>query len=67
MPMIRVDLIEGRTPEQHRQLIKRLSEVTAEVLDTPIERVRVCVNEVPPTHWGIGGVSISELRPAQVR
>ena len=61
MPFIRVDILEGRTPEQKRALIKELTEVTSRVLDTPAERVRVVITEIPKTHWGIGGVPVSEI------
>lgn len=61
MPFIRVDMLEGRTPEQKRALIRELSETASRVLDTPIDRVRVLINEIPKTHWGIGGKPVSEI------
>ncbi len=35
MPLIRVDMLEGRTPEQKRELIRELTETTSRVLGTP--------------------------------
>jgi len=54
-------MLEGRTPEQKRALIRELTETTARVLDTPKERIRVVLYEVPKTHWGIAGTPVSEI------
>ena len=57
MPIIHVNLIEGRSPEKVAKLIENITEVTVETLDAPRESVRVLVNEIPGTHWGIAGKS----------
>lgn len=57
MPIIHVNLIEGRPTEKVTKLIENITEVTAETLDAPRESVRVLVNEIPGTHWGIAGKS----------
>jgi 4-oxalocrotonate tautomerase len=56
MPLLQVSLIEGRTTEQKHELIAQLTETVVRVLDAPREAVRVIINEVPPEHWGVGGV-----------
>lgn len=69
MPFVRIDVLEGRTPEMLEQLIERVSATVADTLQTPIDRVRVVVNEVPPHLWGIGGVPASRVpgrAPGQV-
>lgn len=60
MPLVRIDLLEGRPREKLERLIRNVSEVVAGTLDTPIERVRVVINEVSPDLWGIAGVPASE-------
>ena len=62
MPLIQVNLIEGRSPEKIEQLMKQLTEVTATTLDAPKESVRVLVNEVPDTHWGVAGETMKKRR-----
>lgn len=57
MPIIHVNLIEGRPPEKVAKLIETITEVTVETLDAPRESVRVLVNEIPGSHWGIAGKS----------
>ena len=67
MPFVRIDLLEGRPREKLKRLIRNVSEVVAGTLDTPIERVRVVINEVPADLWGIGGVPASETDRAPGR
>jgi 4-oxalocrotonate tautomerase len=64
MPLVRVDMLEGRSPEAVEELHRRLAELVSEVLDTPIERVRTYITQFPPEAWGIGGVQTSADRVA---
>lgn len=63
MPFIQVTLLEGRNTDEKHTLIRRLTEVTAEVLGGDAQRVRVALYEVSSDDWGIGGVPVSVLRP----
>ncbi|OCS90635.1 4-oxalocrotonate tautomerase [Caryophanon latum] len=65
MPFIHVTLIEGRTPEKKEQLIAALTQTVHEVIDAPIESVRVCLQEVPAAHWGIAGQSVKKRKANQ--
>ena len=56
MPLVRIDIMEGRPPEKIRELHGRVAALVAEILDTPIERVRTYITQFPPEGWGIGGV-----------
>lgn len=60
MPLIQVTLCEGRTPEQLRSLISALTTATVDAIDAPKSAIRVVLNEVPPTHWAAGDVTIAE-------
>ena len=62
MPLIQVSIIEGRSAEQKETLIRRLTEVACEVLDSQPGQVRVIITEVKPEHWGIGGESVRAKR-----
>lgn len=57
MPIIHVNIIEGRPKEKVAQLIENITETTVETLDAPRESVRVLVAEVPASHWGVAGKS----------
>lgn len=57
MPIINVNLLAGRSNEVKAALIRRLTDAAVDTLDVPVEAVRVLLHEVPPEHWGAGGVS----------
>ncbi|MEH7094319.1 4-oxalocrotonate tautomerase [Neobacillus vireti] len=60
MPLINVQIMEGRPPEKITELIKNLTHTVEETLNAPKESIRVIVTEVPKTHWGIAGIPVSE-------
>lgn len=64
MPFVEVTLGAGRTPEQLRTLITKLTEAVVEAVGAPKDAVRVCIREVPDTHWAAGDVTIDERRKA---
>jgi 4-oxalocrotonate tautomerase len=61
MPIANIQLIAGREPQLKTSLIKAVTAVIAETLKVKPETVRVILTEVPPEHWGIGGVTAKEL------
>jgi 4-oxalocrotonate tautomerase len=63
MPFIQVTIVEGRTPEQKHDLMKKLTDATAESLGSDPQRIRVAIYEVSTDEWAIGGEPISKLRP----
>jgi len=65
MPLVEVTLVEGRTPEQLRTLISRLTTAVVDSVGAPKENVRVVLREVPATHWAGGDVTIEERRGQQ--
>lgn len=60
MPTIRVDLFEGRTPEQKRNLVKALTQACVDALGSKPESVDVLLFELKPSDWATGGVLWSE-------
>jgi 4-oxalocrotonate tautomerase len=62
MPLVEVTLVEGRTPEQLRTLISKLTAAVVDAVGAPRENVRVVLREVPATHWAAGDVTIAERR-----
>ena len=63
MPLIQVTLIEGRSAQAKAALIQRLTDAAVESIAAPREAVRVILQEVPPAHWGVGGVSKAAPTP----
>ncbi len=60
MPTIRVELFEGRTPEQKKAFVQALTEATCKTLGTAPESVDVILTEVKKSDWATGGVLWSE-------
>lgn len=61
MPIATVQIMEGRTEAQKAEMIARVTEAISESLGAPPESVRVLVQELPKTHWGIGGKTAKAL------
>ncbi|MDR4886033.1 2-hydroxymuconate tautomerase [Fredinandcohnia sp. QZ13] len=60
MPFVQINILEGRSPEKKERLIREVSMLVSEVLESPIENVRIMINEMPPEHWGIAGESVKK-------
>ncbi|MDB5079957.1 MAG: hypothetical protein JWP00_1881 [Chloroflexi bacterium] len=59
MPIIRVEIQEGRPPETKEKLIAALTDTVVDTLGVAPEQVRVLLYELPKTHWGIAGKSVA--------
>jgi len=55
MPVITVELFEGRTKEQKAQFAKELTELTVRVLGTSREQVWIIFRDTPKADWAMGG------------
>lgn len=62
MPIIQISLVEGRSPQMLRDLIRNVVNATHETLGAPKETIKVILTEVKPTHWGSGDQTIAEKR-----
>ncbi|WP_338473003.1 2-hydroxymuconate tautomerase [Niallia sp. XMNu-256] len=62
MPFIQINIVEGRSPEKKEKLIAEVSELVSDVLEAPLESVRVMIQEMQPEHWGIAGESVKKKR-----
>lgn len=60
MPFIQINIIEGRSAEKKERLIEEVTKTVANVLESPVENVRVLISEVQPAHWGIAGESVAK-------
>ena len=59
MPVVVVEMWEGRTPEQKEKLIKGITRAFEEIGVKP-ERLSVIIHENPKTNWGVGGNQASK-------
>lgn len=61
MPFAQIYMIEGRTEDQRRAVIEKVSQALVEATGAPKEAVRVWIQEVPKTNWGIAGRTAKDL------
>ncbi|MGM7702871.1 2-hydroxymuconate tautomerase [Pseudalkalibacillus sp. Hm43] len=62
MPIAQIHILEGRSKEQKRTLIKEVTEAIHRSTGTDIERIRVLLYEIPNENWATGGVSKEESK-----
>ncbi len=55
MPFVSVKMLEGRTKEQKKNLIKSITKSVSETLNIGEENVWVAIEEFPSDEWGLGG------------
>ncbi len=55
MPIIRIELLQGRSPAIKANLIARITDAAVTTLEVDPEQVRVLLYELPPEHWAVGG------------
>lgn len=62
MPTIRVEMFEGRTPEQKQAFVKALTQAAEDTLGSRPEDVDVLLYEIKKSDWATGGVLWSEQK-----
>jgi len=56
MPIVRVEMYEGRSMDQKRELARDLTEVVARVTGNSADAVHVIIEEIRRENWAIGGL-----------
>ena len=59
MPIVQIELWEGRTDAQKAKLIEAVSEVFQD-LDVKKDHEIVAIHETPRSNWGLGGLHRSQ-------
>ena len=62
MPTIRVELMEGRTPEQKKNLVKALTQAVVETLGSKADSVDVLLYDIKRSDWATAGELWSEMK-----
>lgn len=63
MPIIRVEMLEGRSKEQKSQLVTSLSNEMARITGCGVDSIYVVIEEVSKDNWGLSGQLFSEKFP----
>jgi 4-oxalocrotonate tautomerase len=54
-------MIEGRTEDQKRAVIEKVTQAMVEAVDAPRENVRVWIHDMPKENWGIAGKTVKDM------
>ncbi|HJG49747.1 2-hydroxymuconate tautomerase [Limosilactobacillus ingluviei] len=60
MPLVHIELLEGRTPEQLKGLVQDVTAAIAKNANVPEERIHIVLSEMKPDHYAVGGTLKSE-------
>jgi 4-oxalocrotonate tautomerase len=55
MPIIHVEMFEGRSQEQKREFVEAITRETCRILKCEPSSVDILFNEVPKRHWATAG------------
>jgi len=64
MPTIRIELLEGRTPEQKKKLVTAVTQAVVDSLGSKPDSVDILLFDIPRGNWATGGLLWSEPRPS---
>lgn len=60
MPIVTIKMLEGRTDEQKRDLVAKVTDAVSETTNAPKEKVAVIIEEMSPNHYGVAGKRVSD-------
>jgi len=56
MPILQVEMLKGRTIEQKRNMVKKVTDAVTETLNCPKEAVRIIIREMELENFASAGV-----------
>jgi 4-oxalocrotonate tautomerase len=60
MPYITVKMLEGRTEEQKKALVEKVTAAVSETTGAPEQNVVVFIEEMSKNHYAVGGKRLSD-------
>lgn len=63
MPIIRVEMLEGRSIEKKRELVTTLTRETARIAGCSEDSIYVVIEDVKKENWGVAGQLLSDKYP----
>ncbi|MDO4642803.1 MAG: 2-hydroxymuconate tautomerase [Cardiobacteriaceae bacterium] len=55
MPIIHIQIVEGRSVEQKRALVKNVTQAVAESINVPESAIWISIEDLKPENLGQGG------------
>ena len=60
MPVVRVEMWEGRTVKQKEKLIKNITKAFEE-MGVKLEHLTIIIHDIPKSNWGMRGEQASKI------
>ena len=60
MPLVHIDLIEGRSDEQLKGLVKDVTEAISKNANVPADPLHIVLNEISKDRYSVGGKMVSD-------
>ena len=60
MPVVVVEMWEGRTEEQKETLIKGITKTFSDI-GVDAQKLQIIIHDIPKSNWGVGGEQASKL------
>ncbi len=67
MPIVVVNIKEGRTLDQKRAMVTKMTEVLCETMEVKETSVRIIINEMKNDNFAIAGTLVCDNPAAQVK
>jgi 4-oxalocrotonate tautomerase len=67
MPIVVVNIKEGRTLEQKRNMVTKVTEALCETMEVPKTSVRIIINEMANDNFAVAGTLVCDDPAAQVK
>ncbi len=64
MPHVQISWVEGRSPEQKRKIVERITQALVEEGRAKRENIHVTFVDVPPTNYAEAGVLVADQKRA---
>ena len=62
MPILQVEMLKGRTLDQKREMVKKVTDAVTETLNCPKEAVRIIIREMEFENFANAGVLKSDSK-----
>lgn len=60
MPYVTVKMLEGRSEEQKRAMVEKVTDAVSETSGAPKENIVVFIEEMSKNHYGVAGKRLSD-------
>ena len=67
MPIVVVNIKEGRTLEQKRNMVTKVTEALCETMEVPKTSVSIIINEMANDNFAVAGTLVCDNPAAQVK